>query len=138
MRRQDIRRRSELAAPSARGKEMEPRAIKRVTCPMLDENGWCGIYPVRPLACRAYVSFDAAQCKADEENPRKGVQVHRSASLSGLRDELLGEMLSEERRQQLSAGHFEIIQALSRLLDSEAATESLANGANAIFQARSR
>jgi Fe-S-cluster containining protein len=32
-------------------------------CPMLEEGGVCGIYPVRPLACRAYASFDVAACE---------------------------------------------------------------------------
>lgn len=133
-----IQQRFAAAVPRARGKSMVQRATQRITCPMLDESGRCRVYPVRPLTCRAYVSFDVAQCKADEERPAKGVRVHRSQSLSDLRDELLGELFDEERTRQLHAGHFEIIQALGQLLGSTSATESLANGGNPILQARSR
>jgi Fe-S-cluster containining protein len=32
-------------------------------CPLLDKNGSCSIYPIRPLTCRVYVSFsDKALC----------------------------------------------------------------------------
>lgn len=31
-------------------------------CPLLDKNGMCTIYPVRPLTCRIYMSFSAPSC----------------------------------------------------------------------------
>lgn len=38
-------------------------------CPLLDENGACSIYPVRPITCRIYMSFsDPALCAPDKIN----------------------------------------------------------------------
>jgi len=37
------------------------RCEQGVTCPFVD-GGLCVVYPVRPLACRGHVSFDAQAC----------------------------------------------------------------------------
>jgi Fe-S-cluster containining protein len=35
----------------------------KLPCPLLDQNGMCTIYPVRPITCRIYMSFsDPSQC----------------------------------------------------------------------------
>lgn len=46
-------------------------------CPFLAE-GICVIYPVRPLACRGHVSFDAAACIAALEGEADEVPVSES------------------------------------------------------------
>lgn len=47
-----------------------------VTCPFLDDRGWCSIHPVRPLMCRSVTSTDPELCRraldsrtSDEEVP---------------------------------------------------------------------
>jgi Fe-S-cluster containining protein len=40
------------------------RAKTGKPCPLLDAEGSCSVYEVRPLACRSYVAPDAANCKA--------------------------------------------------------------------------
>ncbi|MBD3392719.1 MAG: hypothetical protein GF418_11515 [Chitinivibrionales bacterium] len=41
----------------------------RRPCPLLDEHGGCGVYPVRPLTCRMYVSFsDPVYCDPEYIN----------------------------------------------------------------------
>ena len=40
----------------------------KYVCPLL-QNGVCIIYPVRPLACRIYLSSDVETCKARYNNP---------------------------------------------------------------------
>jgi hypothetical protein len=40
-----------------------------IPCPMLQPDGACGIYPARPLNCRAYHSLDVTACRASFENP---------------------------------------------------------------------
>ncbi|MBX3190397.1 MAG: YkgJ family cysteine cluster protein [Labilithrix sp.] len=73
----------ELAALRTRAKEtaarvapldLEQRAVEKVPCPLLDQaSGRCGVYPVRPIACRAYHSGSVEACKkgfdACETNP---------------------------------------------------------------------
>ncbi len=39
------------------------RALARLPCPLLSDR-MCSVYPVRPLACIAWTSFDALACKA--------------------------------------------------------------------------
>lgn len=41
----------------------EERVMRRAFCPMLDTNGNCSVYPVRPLACRGVVSLDDESCR---------------------------------------------------------------------------
>lgn len=47
-----------------RGLDDEDRIITRRPCAFLDEDGNCGIYPVRPLLCRSVTSTDPARCRA--------------------------------------------------------------------------
>ncbi|BEH11277.1 YkgJ family cysteine cluster protein [Geobacter sulfurreducens subsp. ethanolicus] len=46
-----------------------------VTCPFLDERGWCSIHPVRPLMCRALTSADPAQCRRALESRTSDEEV---------------------------------------------------------------
>lgn len=61
---------AELAARAARTAEevraldLDARAQAKTACPLLDTaTGGCGVYPVRPIACRAYHSGDVEACK---------------------------------------------------------------------------
>lgn len=47
---------------------LDERAVAKVPCPLLDEKtGACGVYPVRPVACRAYHSGSVEACKSASE-----------------------------------------------------------------------
>lgn len=46
-----------------RGLDDEERIMIRRSCLFLDEAGCCGIYPVRPLLCRALTSTDPERCR---------------------------------------------------------------------------
>ncbi len=46
-----------------RGLDDEERLALRSSCAFLDDNGWCCIYPVRPLYCRSVSSTDPEDCK---------------------------------------------------------------------------
>jgi hypothetical protein len=65
------------------GMTRDERMDCKVPCPLL-QNGECSIYEVRPIACRAWHSFDVVQCEMDFHSPAgKGVQVDTSVLLSG-------------------------------------------------------
>ncbi|CAH2030842.1 YkgJ family cysteine cluster protein [Trichlorobacter ammonificans] len=53
-----------LASQALRVRWMEDseRIHRRVSCPFLDSSGCCGIYPVRPLACRSLTSLERDAC----------------------------------------------------------------------------
>lgn len=53
----------------ARGKGLWSRARLKTPCVMLNADGACSIYEVRPLRCRGVYSRDAAQCQWVMENP---------------------------------------------------------------------
>lgn len=63
--------------------ETEEPAIHRA-CPFLDEEGLCGIYEYRPLACRGVNSFDAESCRLENEGrptpPHSLESAHEIAS----------------------------------------------------------
>ncbi len=47
-----------------RGLSRNARAEARVFCPLLDDDGGCGIHEVRPLVCRSWTAYDAGACVA--------------------------------------------------------------------------
>ncbi len=53
------------------GLDADQRYRQAIPCPMLKE-GACGIYAVRPTACRAYLATDARQCEASLDQARAG------------------------------------------------------------------
>jgi hypothetical protein len=75
----------------------EARWAARIPCALLDANGRCSVYPVRPLRCRAFHSTSAAACRlafdgADEVEPALNLGVARvlSAVEAGYDDALAG------------------------------------------------
>ncbi|MBI3446691.1 MAG: YkgJ family cysteine cluster protein [Magnetospirillum sp.] len=52
-------------AAMARGKGMDQRQwwAARIRCPLLEDDGLCGIHEARPLPCRAHNSADADACR---------------------------------------------------------------------------
>ncbi len=70
----ELAARVEAAAERVRTLDLAERAAARVPCPLLDTaTGACGVYPVRPISCRAYHSGDVEACRAafdrGEANP---------------------------------------------------------------------
>jgi len=61
--------RVEATAARAAGLNELERFRHALPCPML-KDGACGIYDVRPTACRAYLATDAKQCEASLESAR--------------------------------------------------------------------
>lgn len=47
-----------------RGLSRDARAEAHVYCPLLDDEGGCGVHEVRPLVCRSWTSYDAGACVA--------------------------------------------------------------------------
>lgn len=69
-----LRERAREARAKIQSLDLDGRARARVPCPLLDRaTGRCSVYPVRPVACRAYHSGDVATCKeafdAGDANP---------------------------------------------------------------------
>ncbi|MBB6248929.1 hypothetical protein HDE80_004002 [Rhodanobacter sp. A1T4] len=130
-----IRMRVQIAARHAQGKSIAQRDSRRVRCPFLSAQGMCDIYPIRPLTCRAYISFDLPACAYDFQHPGKGTVVTRSGSLESIRNDMLTQLHTKERASGGVGGNFELIQAMHILLNSDAHVADLADGKNVIYQA---
>jgi Fe-S-cluster containining protein len=50
------------ADATTRGLSRAERAETHVRCPLLDSEGGCSVHPVRPLVCRSWTSYSAAEC----------------------------------------------------------------------------
>lgn len=69
-----LRERARETSAQIAAMDLDARARAKLPCPLLDTGtGRCSVYPVRPVACRAYHSGDVATCKkafdAGEANP---------------------------------------------------------------------
>lgn len=57
-------------APKIAGMAPRERHKTATPCPLLDEDGSCGVHELRPNACRAYYSPDAKLCEASLQAAR--------------------------------------------------------------------
>jgi Fe-S-cluster containining protein len=101
-----------------------PSAAARLPCPLL-ANGRCSIYAARPLACRAWNSYDANACREDLLGVGgRPVPVHRlHLALEAVIAAGLDEALVE---RGLRADVLELAPALSAALSSRSAERWLA------------
>lgn len=111
------------------------RKAARVMCPLLNAEGACEIYEVRPLACRKFVSFDVERCKQDWERPGEGVDVPRSGTLVELESKMLTPLLEVHRRTGIAPNSYELIRALYSLFGSERVELRGEPGASALMKA---
>ncbi|MBE9559066.1 MAG: YkgJ family cysteine cluster protein [Proteobacteria bacterium] len=97
-----------LAAADAavRGHDVDARAAAGLACPFLDE-GKCGIYPVRPAACRGFFSLSLEACVAGARGESEEIptppHIH---PLRGAYEQALSAVLYHWR---LPADHYELI-----------------------------
>lgn len=126
--REQLTRRVADAYPEVRGIDVGARMAMRIECPLLGADRSCQIYTVRPLACRAWASFDAKACEEDAANPRAQTEILRPAGLEEARDLNMPLIFEREAELGFVPGLFELIQAVHLLLQSEEITERVANG----------
>ena len=88
------------------------RKAARIPCPLLDASGSCSVYPVRPIACRAYVSFDRAGCERDWRDPGADHPVARSETLLELSTAMGPGVVHAHERAGLHFWGYELIRAL--------------------------
>lgn len=123
-------KRARVAAFSRRVSEMtlEGRARARVPCALLGDDGACTIYPVRPLGCRGWTSFNRADCDAAlaaGEPGHSGPMDHVAfAAASGVSEGLR----QATRAAGLESAHYEFHGALLRAMQQPDAAERWANG----------
>ncbi len=93
------------AAETSRNLGHEAYFAARIRCPLLDADGRCSAYPVRPLMCRAYNSLDVAACELAASNASKPARergVRTNGTIHGIMDGAFGglkEALNKSGRQ---------------------------------------
>lgn len=76
-----------------RGLDDDERMFLRRSCAFLDEQGFCGIYPARPLLCRSLSSTDAERC-------RQGL----TEQVFGMEPSVLGHLFQQQLYETLFSG----------------------------------
>ena len=97
--------RLEAADAAIRGRDVDARAAAGLACPFLAE-GRCGIYPVRPAACRGFFSLSVEACIAGARG--EGEEIPTPAHIHPLRgayEQALSAVLFHWR---LPAAHYEL------------------------------
>lgn len=110
----------EAARASIRGVDAHARAAAGIACPFL-EDGKCGIYPVRPAACRGFFSLSVEACIAGAEGENEEIPTPKHiAGLRGGYEQALSAVLYHWR---LPTEHYELTDGVLRALkepDAEA------------------
>jgi hypothetical protein len=60
---------------ATRGMTNGERLATRLRCPLLNDDGECSVYPVRPNSCRGWNSRDVRICEYDLEHPEERVEA---------------------------------------------------------------
>ena len=100
-----LRKRLRSAAGKSRGLDHEAYFAARIRCPLLNAEGQCSAYAVRPLMCRAYNSLDVKACELAARNASKPARergVRTNGTIHGIMDGAFGglqEALKRSGRQ---------------------------------------
>ncbi|WP_189041725.1 YkgJ family cysteine cluster protein [Aliidongia dinghuensis] len=90
----------------------EGRKNARIMCPLLSDEGACGVYGARPIACRSYASFDRAACERDWQQPEAEQLVPYSETLRDMAKHLAPQIQGAQSKLGIVRGAYELIRAL--------------------------
>lgn len=117
------RRRSFEAALAAavgkvRGLASRERAALSVPCPLLGSDGACSAYAHRPLACRAYGSFDRHACELGYARPAEPVPIPTPRVAMASRRLLAHSLRAALRGRGMDGRSYELLAGLERVLST--------------------
>lgn len=116
-----------------RGMSEAQRVRLRRTCPFL-RRGSCAIYPVRPLACRAHMSYDKQACVQAASGKR--LEIPYSPAHLTVRSLIQNAMQSALRDAGLAWALYELNQAVCLALDDHGSEQAWLEGADVFATAR--
>lgn len=90
------------------------RASISLACPYL-EQGRCSVYPVRPLACRGFNSYDESVCREVFEHPKEPPKVPSFTPLIASSQGMKEGMASGLLRRGLSTPVVDLVKASDKL-----------------------
>jgi Fe-S-cluster containining protein len=98
-------------------------------CPLLDGEGSCTAYRARPTACRAYVSINVEDCKANYLAPGS-VTVMEPQGYTPIKDRFRVMLLAAMRANGLPTHFYEMNAAVSVILATDNAEKRWLRGEN--------
>lgn len=104
------------AAVAVAGRSTRERALLDLACPMLGPDGACQAYEARPLACRAYGSFDRGACERGRADPGEPVEVPTPRVAAAMRRLLSHCLRAALAEKGLDARAYELVGGLARVL----------------------
>jgi Fe-S-cluster containining protein len=108
------------------GWTVEARQAHKRFCLFLRDDRQCGIYPIRPLACRGYNSMSRSAC--EEAFTGQGDRVHMHAEVREVAAGVIYGLILASKGLGLEWGRYELEAAVVRALDTPAAAERWAHG----------
>lgn len=99
-----------------------------VACAFLTPQNTCGIYKVRPWACRKHHSFDVQPCITTFENPTAQDMTPQSVSWLGLADGFLAASVVAQRQEGFDPRRYEMSTAVLEALSNRAAPRRWKDG----------
>ena len=122
----DLRADLRARVQQRQGWTVDARHAHKRYCVFLSGDRQCGIYAIRPLACRGYNSMSRAACEEAFAGQGDGVQMH-----TGVRELAAGVtygLIQASKGLELEWGRYELEAAVLRALDTPDAAESWARG----------
>ncbi len=102
--RRSFHRKLRAAAEKSRDLDHDGYFAARIPCPLLDPQGRCSAYEVRPLMCRAYNSLDVKACEEAAKNAHKSAYergVRTNGTIHGIMDGVFGGLQEALRKAGL-------------------------------------
>jgi Fe-S-cluster containining protein len=106
------------AADKVRDLPTRERAALSVPCPLLGPDGACSAYVHRPLACRAYGSFDRAACEQGHAMPAEPVPIPTPRVAMATRRLLAHSLRAALRERGMDGRSYELLAGLERILST--------------------
>jgi len=122
----DLRTRLRTRVEERQGWTVEARWARKRFCIFLRDDGQCGIYAIRPLACRGYSSLSRATC--EEAFTDKGDRVRVHAGVRELAAGVIYGLVLASKELGLEWGRHEIEAAVLRALETPDAAERWVRG----------
>ncbi len=125
-RQQALRKKLRHAAEKSRSLDHDAYFAAHIPCPLLDGEGKCGAYTVRPLLCRAYNSVDVEACKLAAKNAHKPAYlrgIRANGAMHGIMDGAFGGLKESLLNAGLQAFHPNLVDALDQALSDPSLKE---------------
>ena len=108
------------------------RKNARIMCPFLNDNQ-CGIYAIRPLACRSWVSVSKEACRKDWAAPAAKKKVPSSGLFKEISRKYHQKMYKFGLQYNAPVGRFELVRALDIVLQQKETTEYILSASGSML-----